>query len=72
MFKKITDKIRIWWFIRNIEKKKPYKPKIVIDSSGASTWANMLDYWISDEGRKELKEMSKFAEKLGLHQSHLN
>jgi hypothetical protein len=43
--------------------KKPYKPKIVIDNSGASTWVNSAEYFLSDEGREFLKEMSEFAKR---------
>jgi len=44
-------------------KKKPYKPEIKIDSSGASTWVNIAEYFLSDEGREELKKMSEFAKR---------
>lgn len=44
-------------------KKKPYKPEIKIDSSGASTWVNDAEYFLSDEGREELKKMSEFAKR---------
>jgi hypothetical protein len=43
--------------------KKPYKPKIVIDNSGASTWVNSAEYFLSDEGQKFLREMSEFAKR---------
>lgn len=44
-------------------KKEPYKPEIKIDSSGASTWVNIAEYFLSDEGREELKKMSEFAKR---------
>ena len=43
--------------------KKPYEPKIRIDSSGASTWVNSAEYFLSDEGQKFLKETSEFAKR---------
>ena len=43
--------------------KKPYEPKIRIDNSGASTWVNSAEYFLSDEGRKFLKETSEFAKR---------
>jgi hypothetical protein len=39
----------------------PYKPMIKIDDSGASTWENMLDYFLSEGGQEFLKETNKFA-----------
>jgi len=33
-------------------KKKPYKPKIRIDNSGASTWVNSAEYFLSEEGKE--------------------
>ena len=42
-------------------KMKPYKPKIRIDTSGASCWENMNEYFFSDEGKEFLKGMNKFA-----------
>jgi len=41
--------------------KKPYKSKIRIDTSGASCWKNMNEYFFSDEGKEFLKGMSEFA-----------
>jgi hypothetical protein len=46
-----------------MDKKKPYNHKIRIDSSGASEWVNMLEYFMSDEGKEELKKLSEFAER---------
>ena len=43
--------------------KKPYEPKIRIDSSGASEWVNSAEYFLSDEGQKFLKETSEFAKR---------
>jgi hypothetical protein len=43
--------------------KKPYKPKIRIDNSGASTWVNMVEFYLSDEGKEFLKKMSEFAKR---------
>jgi hypothetical protein len=43
--------------------KKPYKPKILIDNSGASTWVNMVEFYLSDEGKEFLKKMSEFAKR---------
>lgn len=34
-----------------------------IDNSGASTAENMLEYFLSPEGQKQLKSMKEFAEK---------
>ena len=34
-----------------------------IDNSGASTAENMLEYFLSPEGQKQLKDMKEFAEK---------
>ena len=50
------------FFIPNYHrcKRKPYKPKIKIESSGASCWENMNEYFFSDEGKEYLKEMNKF------------
>ena len=42
---------------------KPYKPKIRIDNSGASTWVNMVEFYLSDEGKEFLKKMSEFAKR---------
>ena len=41
--------------------KKPYKPKIRIDASGASCWENMNEYFFSEEGKEVLKELNQFA-----------
>jgi hypothetical protein len=38
---------------------KSYKPKIRIDTSGASCWENMNEYFFS-EGKEFLEEMNKF------------
>jgi len=63
---------QIGWIVRFFQflriplhrcKKKPYKPKIVIDNSGASTWVNSAEYFLSDEGQKFLKETSEFAKR---------
>ena len=43
--------------------KKPYKPKIRIDNSGASEWVNIGEYFLSDEGQEFLKKMSEFAKR---------
>lgn len=43
--------------------KKPYEPKIRIDSSGASEWVNSAEYFLSEEGQKFLKETSEFAKR---------
>jgi hypothetical protein len=43
--------------------KKPYKPKIRIDSSGASEWVNIAEFYFSDEGQKFLKETSEFVKR---------
>jgi len=43
--------------------KKPYKPKIVIDNSGASTWVNSAEFYLSEEGREFIKEMNEFAKR---------
>jgi len=43
--------------------KKPYEPKIRIDNSGASTWVNSAEYFLSDEGQKFLNEASEFAKR---------
>jgi hypothetical protein len=43
--------------------KKPYKVKVRIDNSGASEWVNIGEYFLSDEGREFLKEMSEFAKR---------
>ena len=43
---------------------KPYKPKIKIDTSGASCWENMNEYFFfNDEGKEFLKEINKFFNK---------
>jgi hypothetical protein len=43
--------------------KKPYKVKIEISECGASRWVNSNEYFLSDEGREFLKEMSEFAKR---------
>jgi hypothetical protein len=45
------------------ETKKPYKAKIEVSESGVSTWVNSNEYFLSDEGREFLKEMSEFAKR---------
>lgn len=42
---------------------KPYKPKIQIDNSGASTWVNSAEYFMSDEGQEFLKKSNEFAKR---------
>ena len=50
------------FFIPNYHRceRKPYKPKIRIDNSGASEWVNRAEYFLSDEGTEHLKKMNKF------------
>jgi hypothetical protein len=43
--------------------KKPYKPKIRIDNSGASEWVNIAEYFMSDEGQEFLKKSNEFAKR---------
>jgi len=43
--------------------KKPYKVKVRIDNSGASEWVNIGEYFLIDEGREFLIEMSEFAKR---------
>lgn len=43
--------------------KREKKYYVRIDNSGASTAENMLEYFLSPEGQKQLKGMKEFAEK---------
>jgi hypothetical protein len=43
--------------------KREKKYYVRIDNSGASTAENMLEYFLSPEGQKQLKSMKEFAEK---------
>jgi hypothetical protein len=58
---------RFFQFIRvpfhRCETKKPYRPKIVVDNSGASRWVNSAEFFLSDEGKEFLKEMGEFAKR---------
>jgi hypothetical protein len=45
------------------ETKKPYKVKIEVTESGTSRWVNSNEYFLSDEGKEFLKEMSEFSKR---------
>ena len=49
-------------YLKSLFKRKK-KYYVRIDNSGASTAENMLEYFLSPEGQKQLKGMKEFAEK---------